>query len=327
MAEAITYLEAIRQAHFEEMRRDPEVFVLGEDVGRYGGAFGVTQGLFDEFGPERVMDMPIAESAQVGLAIGAALLGMRPIVEMQFADFISCAFDQIVNQAATMIYRYGGNARLPLVIRAPAGGGVHGGPFHSQTPEAWFFHVPGLKIVAPATVYDAKGLLKAAIRDDSPVVYFEHKYLYRRLKAELPDGDLVVPLGQAQVVREGEDLTMVSYGAMVHQCLAAAEPLAADGVEAEIIDLRSLVPMDLDTVKRSFEKTGKALIVHEDSKQGGIGAEIAAVLAEECFELLDGPIVRIGAPFTHVPFSPPMEKWYLPNATQIEQAARELAAY
>ncbi|MFQ6131767.1 MAG: alpha-ketoacid dehydrogenase subunit beta, partial [Armatimonadota bacterium] len=303
MSEPVTYLEAIRQAHFEEMRRDPEVFVLGQDVGAYGGAFQVTQGLHEEFGSERVMDMPIAESGIVGVAIGAALLGMRPIAEMQFVDFISCAFDQIVNQAATMVYRYGGNARLPLVIRGPAGGGVHGGPFHSQTPEAWFFHVPGLKIVFPATVYDAKGLLKAAVRDDDPVLYFEHKYLYRRLKEELPEDDFVVPIGEAMVARDGDDLTMVTYGAMLHQCLTAAETLAGEGIEAEVIDLRTLLPLDLDTVKQSFQKTSKALIAHEDSKQGGIGAEIAAVLAQECFEYLDGPIVRIGAPFTHVPFS------------------------
>ena len=244
MSKELTYLEAIREALAEEMRRDPKVFVLGEDVGAYGGAFGVTQGLYDEFGEMRVVDTPISESAIIGVSIGAALRGYRPVAEMQFADFISCGFDQIVNQAATLRYRYGGRASVPIVVRAPSGGGVSGGLYHSQNPEAWFVHRPGLKVVAPSTAYDAKGLLKAAIRDDNPVIYFEHKFLYRRAKGPVPEGDEIVPIGVAATRREGGDATLLTYGAMVTPSLEAADRMAKEGVEVEVIDLRSLMPFD-----------------------------------------------------------------------------------
>src|SRR5262252_7869163 len=262
----ITYLEAIREGLTEEMRRDPKVFVLGEDVGAYGGAFGVTQGLFEEFGEMRVIDTPISESLIVGASIGASLRGYCPVAEMQFADFISCGFDQIVNQAATLRYRYGGSATVPLVVRAPSGGNVGGGLYHSQNPEAWFVHRPGLKVVAPSTAYDAKGLLKAAIRDDNPVIYMEHKYLYRRAKGPVPEGDEVVPLGVAAIVREGSDATLLTYGAMVTPSLEAADRLARDGVEVEVIDLRTLMPFDRAALFASVEKTNRVLIVHEDVK-------------------------------------------------------------
>src|SRR5881296_2317932 len=257
MSKELSYLEAIREALAEEMRRDPKVFVLGEDVGAYGGAFGATQGLFDEFGEMRVIDTPISESAIVGVSIGASLRGYRPVAEMQFADFISCGFDQIVNQAATLRYRYGGRASVPIVVRAPSGGGVSGGLYHSQNPEAWFVHRPGLKVVAPSTAYDAKGLLKAAIRDDNPVIYFEHKFLYRRAKGPVPDGDEIVPIGVAATRREGGDITLLAYGAMVAPSLDAADQLAKEGIEVEVIDLRTLLPYDRDTIFRSLEKTSR----------------------------------------------------------------------
>jgi len=323
----ITYLQAIHDALLEEMRRDEGVFVLGEDVGAYGGAFGVTKGLYEEFGGARVLDTPISESAIVGVALGAALIGLRPIAEMQFADFISCAFDQIVNQAATMIYRYAGNAAVPLMVRAPCGAGVHGGLFHSQTQEAWFFHVPGLKVVMPATAYDAKGLLKASIRDNNPVIYFEHKYLYRRIKDDVPEEDYVVPLGKGKVTREGEDLSIITYGAMVHQALAAAGELEKEGISVEVVDLRTLLPLDKEIILSSVRKTNKALIVHEDKKTGGIGAEISALITEEAFDSLDGPLLRVAAPDTPVPFSPPLEKFYLPSVPDIVEAAKRLHAY
>src|ERR1700730_1084040 len=258
-AREVTYLEAIREALAEEMRRDPKVFVLGEDVGAYGGAFGATQGLYDEFGEMRVVDTPISESAIVGVSIGAALRGYRPVAEMQFADFISCGFDQIVNQAATLRYRYGGRASVPIVVRAPSGGGVGGGLYHSQNPEAWFIHRPGLKVVAPSTSFDAKGLLKAAIRDDNPVIYFEHKYLYRRAKGEVPEGDEIVPIGVAATRREGSDVTLLSYGAMMLPSLEAADRLAKDGVDVDVIDLRTLLPFDKDAIFQSVEKTNRVL--------------------------------------------------------------------
>src|SRR5689334_25276249 len=259
MPKELTYLEAIREALAEEMRRDPKVFVLGEDVGPYGGAFGATQGLYEEFGDMRVLDTPISESAIVGISIGAALRGYRPVAEMQFADFISCGFDQIVNQAATLRYRYGGRSTVPIVVRAPSGGNVGGGLYHSQNPEAWFIHRPGLKVVAPSTPYDAKGLLKAAIRDDNPVVYFEHKYLYRRAKGPVPEGDDIVPIGVAAVRRPGGDATLVAYGAMMAPSLDAADRLAKEGVEVEVIDLRTLMPLDMAAVFRSVEKTSRAM--------------------------------------------------------------------
>src|SRR5216117_514461 len=303
MPKELTYLEAIREALAEEMRRDPKVFVLGEDVGEYGGAFGVTQGLFQEFGESRVVDTPISESAIVGISIGASLRGYRPVAEMQFADFIACAFDQIVNQAATLRYRYGGRSKVPIVIRAPGGGGVGGGLYHSQNPEAWFVHRPGLKVVAPSTAFDAKGLLKAAIRDDNPVVYFEHKYLYRRAKGPVPEGDEIVPIGVAQTRREGRHATLLTYGAMVAPSLEAADTMAKDGVEVEVIDLRTLLPFDKDAVFASVEKTSRALIVHEDVKTLGIGAELSAVIMEERFDRLDAPVLRVTYPDTHSPFA------------------------
>jgi 2-oxoisovalerate dehydrogenase E1 component beta subunit len=327
MSKELSYLEAIREALLEEMRRDPKVFVLGEDVGPYGGAFGVTQGLSEEFGETRVVDTPISESAIVGISIGAALRGYRPVAEMQFADFISCAFDQIVNQAATLRYRYGGRATVPIVVRAPSGGNVGGGLYHSQNPEAWFVHRPGLKVVAPSTAYDAKGLLKAAIRDDNPVIYMEHKYLYRRAKGPVPEGDEVVPIGVAATRRDGSDATLITYGAMVVPSLEAADRLSKEGVEVEVIDLRSLLPYDKDAIFASLEKTNRVLVVHEDVKTLGIGAEISAVIMEERFDKLDAPVLRVTYPDTHPPFSHVLEAANLPNGDKIADALRRLAAY
>src|SRR5436190_8515877 len=327
MPKEITYLEAIREALVEEMRRDPKVFVLGEDVGEYGGAFGVTQGLFQEFGESRVIDTPISESAIVGIGIGASLRGYRPVAEMQFADFISCGFDQIVNQAATLRYRYGGRAACPIVVRAPSGGNVSGGLYHSQNPEAWFVHRPGLKVVAPSDAFDAKGLLKAAIRDDNPVVYFEHKYLYRRAKGPVPEGDEIVPIGVAKTRREGKHATLLTYGAMMTPSLEAADRLAKEGVEVEVIDLRTLLPFDKDAIFRSLDKTNRLLIVQEDVKTLGIGAEIAAVAMEEKFDTLDAPVMRVAYPDTHPSFSHILEGANLPNADTIAAALRKLAAY
>ena len=322
---AVTYLEAIRQGIWEEMERDSSVFVLGEDVGIYGGAFKLTEGMLERFGEDRVVDTPISESAIVGAAIGAALMGMRPIAEMQFADFISCAFDQITNFAAKCRYRWG--AGVPMVIRGPSGGGIHGGPYHSQNPEMHYVHTPGLKVVAPSTVYDAKGLIKAAIRDEDPVVYFEHKFLYRRLKEELPEGDWTVPIGKAAIKRAGSDVSVITYGAMVHLALEAAATLANDGIELEVVDLRTLVPLDKERVLDSVKKTSKVILLHEDVRTGGIAGELAAIIAEEAFEYLDGPIMRITAPDTPVPYSPPLEEFFLPKTSDIIRVARQLAAY
>jgi len=327
MSKELTYLDAIREALAEEMRRDPKVFVLGEDVGPYGGAFGATQGLFDEFGEMRVVDTPISESAIIGISIGAALRGYRPVAEMQFADFISCGFDQIVNQAATLRYRYGGRASVPIVVRAPSGGGVSGGLYHSQNPEAWFVHRPGLKVVAPSTAYDAKGLLKAAIRDDNPVIYFEHKFLYRRAKGAVPEGDEIVPIGVAATRREGGDATLLTYGAMVTPSLEAADRLAKEGTEVEVIDLRTLMPFDKEAIFRSLEKTSRVLVVHEDVKTLGLGAELSAVIMEERFDRLDAPVLRVTYPDTHAPFSHVLEGFNLPNTDKIVDALRRLVAY
>jgi len=301
--------------------------VLGEDVGPYGGAFGVTQGLYDEFGESRVIDTPISESAIVGISIGAALRGYRPVAEMQFADFISCGFDQIVNQAATLRYRYGGRESVPIVIRAPSGGNVGGGLYHSQNPESWFVHRPGLKVVAPSTAYDAKGLLKAAIRDHNPVIYLEHKYLYRRAKGPVPDGDEAVPIGVAAIRREGSDITALTYGAMVQPTLEAAETLSKDGVDVEVVDLRTLQPLDTDAVFRSVEKTSRVLIVHEDVKTLGIGAELSALIMEERFHALDAPVLRVTYPDTHNPFSQVLEQANLPDVRKVVSALRRLAEY
>jgi 2-oxoisovalerate dehydrogenase E1 component beta subunit len=327
MSKELTYLDAIREALAEEMRRDPKVFVLGEDVGAYGGAFGATQGLHEEFGDLRVVDTPISESAIIGVSIGAALRGYRPVAEMQFADFISCGFDQIVNQAATLRYRYGGRASVPIVVRAPSGGGVSGGLYHSQNPEAWFVHRPGLKVVAPSTAYDAKGLLKAAIRDDNPVIYFEHKFLYRRAKGPVPEGDEIVPIGVAATRREGGDATLLTYGAMVTPSLEAADRMSKEGVEVEVIDLRSLVPLDKTAVFTSLEKTSRVLIVHEDVKTLGLGAELSAMIVEERFGYLDAPVLRVTYPDTHAPFSHLLEAANLPNTDKIVDTLRRLVAY
>lgn len=321
----ITYLEAIRQGIWEEMERDERVFILGEDVGAYGGAFKVTAGMLERFGHERVIDTPISESAIVGAAVGAAYMGLRPIAEMQFIDFISCAFDQITNVAAKSRYRWG--AGVPIVIRGPSGGGVHGGPFHSQNPEMHFVHTPGLKVVVPSTAYDAKGLIKAAIRDEDPVIYLEHKFLYRRIKEELPTGDYVVPIGKAAIRRPGHDLTLLTYGAMVYVALEAAAELAREGIDLEVIDLRSLMPLDKDTILESVKRNNKAFVLHEDTLTGGIAGEIAAIICEEAFDYLDGPVLRVTAPDTPVPYSPPLEEFFLPKVSDVLKTARRLAAY
>ena len=321
----IFYLEAIRQALFEEMERDERVFVLGQDVGVYGGAFKATEGLQEKFGKDRVLDTPLAEEAIVGGAIGAAMRGMRPVAEMQFIDFISRAFDLLTNFAAKNRYRTG--VGVPMVVRGPSGAGVHGGPYHSQSPEMYFVKTPGLKVVAPATAYDAKGLLKAAIRDDDPVIFLEHKFLYRRVKDRVPEEDYVVPIGKAAVRRAGRDLTIVTYGAMLWTALEAAEILAKDGVSAEVLDLRTLLPLDEEAILASVRRTGKCLILHEDTRTGGLGAEIAATISEKAFEWLDGPILRVTAPDTPVPYSPPLEEAFLPNVNTLLGAARKLVRY
>jgi 2-oxoisovalerate dehydrogenase E1 component beta subunit len=321
----LTYLEAIRQGIWEEMERDPTVFCIGEDIGIYGGAFKVTDGFIDRFGPERVIDTPIAESAIVGAAFGAALTGMRPVAEFQFMDFIGCAFNQITNMVAKSHYRWG--APAPLVIRGPSGGNVHGGPFHSQNPEAYFVHAPGLKVVCPATAYDAKGLIKAAIRDNNPVIFFEHKYLYRRIKEDVPADDYVVPLGQARLAREGRDLSIITYAAMLHVALEAAEVMSKEGIEVEILDLRTLSPLDRGAIAATVRHTNKVIVLHEDVRTGGIAGEISAIINEEVFESLDGPIVRLTALDTPVPFSPPQEEFFLPKVSDVVREARKLLAY
>ena len=320
-----TYLEAIREGLWEEMERDPNVFCIGEDIGEYGGAFKVTAGFLERFGARRVVDTPISEAAIVGASIGAGLMGLRPVAEMQFADFISCGFDQIVNFAAKCRYRW--NAGVPIVIRSPSGGGIHGGPFHSQNPEMWFVRTPGLKVVCPATAYDAKGLIKSAIRDNDPVLFFEHKALYRKIKEDLPAEEYTVPIGKAKVVRPGRDLSIVTYGAMVWTALEAAETLAAEGCSAEVVDLRTLMPLDRETICASVRKTSKALLLHEDTRTGGMAGELAATIAENVFEYLDGPIVRVTAPDTPVPYSPPLEEAFLPNAEKVVEKARWLYRY
>jgi 2-oxoisovalerate dehydrogenase E1 component beta subunit len=320
-----TYLEAIRQGLWEEMERDPNVFLIGEDIGVYGGAFKVTDGFYEHFGEKRVVDTPISEAAIVGAAIGASYMGLRPVAEMQFADFITCAFDQIVNFAAKSRYRWG--AAVPIVVRAPSGGGIHGGPFHSQNPEMWFVRTPGLKVVAPATAYDAKGLIKSAIRDNDPVLFFEHKGLYRRIKEDLPAGEYTVPIGKAKVVRKGKDLSIVAYGAMVWTALEAADQLDAEGISAEVVDLRTLLPLDRETVCASVKKTSKVLLLHEDTRTGGMAGELAASISESVFEYLDAPIVRVTAPDTPVPYSPPLEDAFLPNAAKVVDKARWLYRY
>jgi 2-oxoisovalerate dehydrogenase E1 component beta subunit len=321
----LTHLEAIRQGIWEEMERDPSVFLLGEDIAEYGGAFKVTAGMLEKFGEDRVIDAPISEAAMVGTAIGAALMGMRPVVEMQFMDFIACGFDQIVNMAAKIHYRWG--AKVPMVIRGPSGAGVHGGPYHSQSNEMWFVHTPGLKVVVPSTAYDAKGLVKAAIRDDNPVIFYEHKYLYRRIKDDVPENDYIVPLGKAAVRREGADIAIITYGAMVWTALEAASELETEGISTEVLDLRSLLPYDEDAVLASVRKCNKVILLHEDTRIGGMAGELAALISEKAFEDLDGPIIRITAPDTPVPFSPPLEEFFVPSISRVVEAARKLAAY
>jgi 2-oxoisovalerate dehydrogenase E1 component beta subunit len=322
----ITYLEAIRQALFDEMAADERVFVIGEDIGVYGGAFKVTEGLLDRFGDARVIDTPISEIAIVGAAIGAAYTGMRPVCEIQFIDFIACCFDMLTNFAATSRYRNG--APAPIVVRGPAGGGVSGGPFHSLNPEAFFLNTPGLKMVEASTAYDAKGLLKAAIRDDDPVLYFEHKFLYRRIKEELPAGEHVVPIGKARVVREGRDLSIITYAATVWKSLEAAEQLEReDGLSVEVLDLRTLLPMDDDAIVRTVTKTNRVLVVHEDTRTGGIAGEITARINEMAFAWLDAPVLRVAAADVPLPYSPPLEDYVLPQTSDIVTAARALASY
>ena len=324
MAQA-TYLEAIRQGLWEEMESDPSVFCIGEDIGIYGGAFKVTDGFIHHFGQQRVIDTPIAESAIVGAAFGAALTGMRPVAEFQFMDFIGCAFNQIVNMVAKSHYRWG--APAPLVLRGPCGGGVHGGPFHSQNPEMYFVHTPGMKVVAPATPADAKGLIKSAIRDNNPVLFLEHKFLYRRIKDEVPDADVTVPIGKARLHREGRDLSIITYAAMVHTAQEAADILAKDGIEVEILDLRTLSPLDREAITQTVKKTNKVILLHEDTRTGGLAGEIAAIINEEAFDDLDGPIVRITSLDTPVPFSPPLEHYFLPKVEDVVREARKLHSY
>ena len=323
----LTFVEAINEALHEEMARDERVFIIGEDIrigyGK-GGAFGATNGLFKRFGPDRVIDTPISESAIAGLSVGAALWGMRPIAEIMFSDFLALAMDHIANSAAKMRYAYAGEATAPVVFRMAFGAGVGAALHHSQSPEAWITNVPGLKIVMPSTPYNAKGLLKSAIRDNNPVVFFEHKYQYSRLKGEVPQEEYCIPLGQADIRRSGEDLTIIGSGAMANQAMMAADLLASEGIKAEVVDLQTLIPLDKKTILQSVGKTGKVLIVHEAPTFGGFGGEIAAMIADEAFYSLDAPIKRVGAPFTPVPVSPILEKFYLPNAEKIAKAAKEL---
>lgn len=321
----ITYLEAIKEALNEEMARDASVFILGEDVGVYGGAFRVTEGLSNKYGEWRILDTPLSESGFAGAAIGAALVGMRPIVEMQFADFISCAFDQLVNVAAKNHYRWG--AATPIVVRAPYGGNIHGGAFHSQCIEGFFFNVPGLKIVAPSTAYDAKGLLKAAIRDNDPVIYCEHKYLYRRIKDTVPEEDYVVPIGKARIALEGKDVSIITYGAMVHTALEAAQVLKENSVFCEIIDLRTILPLDKKAIFNTVKKTNKVVVLHEQTKTGSIGAEVSALINEYCFDYLDAPIIRVAAPDTPVPYSAQMEEAFIPQVKDVVSAVEKLMHY
>jgi 2-oxoisovalerate dehydrogenase E1 component beta subunit len=322
-----TFVEAIRQGLWEEMERDPTVFVIGEDVGAYGGAFKVTDGLIDEFGEGRVIDTPISEAAIVGAACGAALMGMRPVAEFQFIDFISAGFDMLTNYAAKCRYRWG--AGIAAVFRGPCGSGVHAGPFHSVNAESFFLNTAGLKIVEPSTAYDAKGLIKAAIRDPDPVIYFEHKKLYRlpRLREELPEDDFVVEIGKARTRREGRDLSIITFGAMTLTAMDAAEELEKEGLDVEVIDLRTLAPLDKAAILASVKKTSKVMVLHEASRTGGIGGEIAATIAEEAFEWLDAPVVRVASIDTPVPYSPPLEEYYLPQTADVLNAARRLAAY
>jgi pyruvate/2-oxoglutarate/acetoin dehydrogenase E1 component len=318
------YVKAIAEALSEEMARDENVFVIGEDVGGPGGAFGATKGLLETFGERRVKDTPISESAIVGLAIGAAAQGLRPVAEIMFMDFLTVCMDQIVNQMAKMRYMFGGVYKLPVVIRAPCGGGLNAGPQHSQCLESWFAHIPGLKVVMPATPYDVKGLLKTSIRDDNPVLFIENKALYA-MKGEIPEEEYLIPIGKADVKREGKDVTVVAISRMVHQALEAAKTLSDEGIEVEVIDLRTISPLDKETIFKSVEKTSKLVIAHEAVKSFGIGAEIAAIVCEEMIDCLDAPVVRVGAPFVPVPFN--LENFYLPNSEDVVKAVKKVMEY
>lgn len=322
----ILYVEAISQGMWEEMEKDPSVFILGEDVAHeFGGAFKITKGFSQKFGDDRVINTPISESAIIGGSVGAALCGMRPIAEMQFSSFISCGFDQLVNMAGKSYYRWGG--KVPMVVRAPYGGGIHSGPFHSHCEEAWFVHTPGIKVVAPSTAYDAKGLLIASIRDNNPVIYFEHKYLYRRIRDEVPKGPYVVPIGKAEVKRPGDDVLVITYGAMMHVALQSAEVLEEEGISVEVLDLRTLYPLDKEMILEETSQIGKVLVLHEANRSCGVGAEVSSIISEEAFKFLEAPIVRITAPDTPVPFSAPLEEYYLPDESRVSQAIRELFEY
>jgi 2-oxoisovalerate dehydrogenase E1 component beta subunit len=322
---AVTYIEAIRQALWEEMEEDERVFMIGQDIGTYGGAFRATAGMLERFGPERIIDSPISESAMIGTAIGAAMMGLRPVVEMQFIDFIACGFNQIYNFAGPNHYRWG--QAVPLVVRGPAGGGVRGSNFHSQNPESVFQHGPGLKIVAPGTAADARGLLKAAIRDPNPVLYFEHKFLYRRIKEEMPPGEGLVPIGKANLARSGRHLSVITYGAMLHVALEAAGRLEADGIDLEVLDLRTLKPLDDEAVLATVRKTSRAIVLTEEQRSGSVAGEVAARIAEHAFEWLDSPVVRLCCPDTPIPYSPTLEDAYLPNVDKLVAKVRELASY
>ncbi len=321
-------IEAIRDGLREEMHRDPSVFVMGEDIGRRGGVFLATQGLIDDFGEERVIDTPLAEASIMGMALGCAFRGLRPVPEVQFSDFIWPTINQLVGEAARACYGTNGALQVPMVVRVPYGGGIRGGLFHSQNVESLFFHTPGLKVIVPGTPYDAKGLLKSAIRDNSPVIFLEHKKTYRLVRGEVPDDPYTLPLGDADVKRQGSGITVATYGLMLHYCLEAAEQVALDGIDVEVVDLRSLCPLDKDTVLGSVKKTGKLMIVHEDNITGGVGAEIAALAAGEAFEYLDGPITRICGPdVPTMPFAQSLEDAYMPNTEKIAEALRKQAAY
>ena len=321
-------IEAVRDAMREEMRRDERVFVMGEDIGARGGVFLATEGFVEEFGEARVIDTPLAESSIAGIALGAAMHGMRPIAEIEFADFIWPTINQMVGEAARVRYGTNGKLSVPMVLRAPQGGGIRGALYHSQSVEAFFSHTPGLKVVTPATPYDAKGLLKSAIRSDDPVIFLEHKRTYRLVRGEVPEEDYTVPIGLADVKLEGEDLSVITYGLMVHHCIEAARELAKDGISAEVVDLRTVRPIDRQTVLASIQKTGKALIVHEDTKAGGIGAEVAGIIAEDAFEYLDGPVTRLAGPeVPAMPFAPPMEAAFMLSTDKIAAAIRKLVAY
>ncbi|CAM5440624.1 pyruvate dehydrogenase [Bacillus safensis FO-36b] [Bacillus safensis subsp. safensis] len=320
----ISYLEAVREAMSQEMRENQDVFILGEDIGVYGGAFGVTRGMIEEFGPERVRNTPISEAAIAGGAVGAALTGMRPILELQFSDFITIAMDQLVNQAAKTRYMFGGKGKVPLVVRTPAGSGTGAAAQHSQSLEAWMAHIPGLKVVQPSTAYDAKGLLKAAMDDDNPVIFYEHKLLYKTI-GEVPEEQYSIPLGKADVKRSGKDVTIVATAIMVQKALEAAKELEAEGIDVEIIDPRTLVPLDEETIIESVKKTGKCIVVHEAVKRGGYGGEIASMIAEsEAFDYLDAPIKRLGGLAVPIPYNPTLEKAVIPQVPDIIEAAKEL---